>query len=194
LSCVSTPVVDHHCCFNLPHPQHVCAGTGTSSMAVPYMNGSPAGGDMLSYNLSTTETYATSQSSLLLDGSGWHEQQVFYATERDYCQKKHTYGTQQMQQLRYGSTLVRIPKVGGIPARCMSAIPPCQLFLQGTFLQPVQAGDRVVTNSLQTLRFFGQSYSYGAEAAIGSQRCGTCGIGHPLATCLITCCSVCATP
>jgi hypothetical protein len=62
------------------------------------------------------ETYTTSQPSLLPDGSGWHEQQVFYATERDYCPKKHTYGTQQMQQLRYGSALVRIPTVRRLPA------------------------------------------------------------------------------
>jgi hypothetical protein len=80
-------------------------------MAAPWMNGLPVGGDMLSYNLSTMETYATSQPSLLLDGSGWHEQKVFYATERNYCAKRNTYGTQQMQQLRYGSALVRIPKV-----------------------------------------------------------------------------------
>jgi hypothetical protein len=85
-------------------------------MAMPHLNGLPVGGDMLSYNLSTMETYATSQPSLLLDGSGWHEQKVFYATERDYCAKKNTYGTQQMQQLRYGSALVRIPKVGRPPA------------------------------------------------------------------------------
>jgi hypothetical protein len=50
-------------------------------MAVPFLNGLPVGGDMLSYNLSTLETYDTSlgQPSLLLEGSGWHEQQVFYA-------------------------------------------------------------------------------------------------------------------
>lgn len=83
-------------------------------MAAPHMNGLPVGGDTLSYNLSTMQTCATSQPSLLIDGSGWHEQQVFYATERDYCAKKKSYGTQQMQQLRYGSALVRIPKVSRI--------------------------------------------------------------------------------
>lgn len=45
------------------------------------------------------------------DGSGYYEQQVFYATERNFDAKAKSYGTAQLVPLRYGVVPVRIPKV-----------------------------------------------------------------------------------
>ncbi|WIA39125.1 hypothetical protein OEZ86_005257 [Tetradesmus obliquus] len=80
-------------------------------MATPHTTGTPVGGSALSRSLSGPETHTTSQPSQQQTHSKWHEQKVFYATERDYRAKSNTYGTQQMQQLRYGSAAVHIPKL-----------------------------------------------------------------------------------
>lgn len=63
-------------------------------------------------SLSMTTPSSQNPSAAVLHGSGWYEQQVFYATERDHHPNwVLPYGTTQMVQLRYGRATVRIPKV-----------------------------------------------------------------------------------
>lgn len=49
--------------------------------------------------------------SAMPDGTGWYQQEVFYATDRDFDPNNKKYGTKQHIPLRYGVVPVRIPKV-----------------------------------------------------------------------------------